>query len=439
MTPAISYRLSPITQECFEDTFHADFAQVRIHFDDRPAGYRAVAFASGNRVVLSSALAADGSLTLLPILAHEFTHVVQQRNRRFAPGVVRNRELEAEAQSWERRFRGIRTDLPLFETAYDSGFSSPVIQCASSAYGTLAAPGAPLAGGLQYFTNEKLRKSFREAIENYVRLVKPGEVGVTGYESPGDARKAYVKALYARIKNTPYLLKELVGDKKVAFDDLPAADQRWVRDELYRAWDALRKAKGSSPMPITTRICLGHSASWMDFRTKDCVFAAILHTLVTIDANRKDPRDVKGGQDAETVITTAERDEAAMEAWLASYFGVARAITPDVQIIHLLEFDLGWKNISDVKVFSDLKAGSNKGKSYIVSYERTPGTEAKDAFWHTVYVDISSSGNAKVTDRQATGQGSSGSIAGSAKCDAWLIDKTTTGFKDLKRAFDSRT
>jgi hypothetical protein len=197
----------------------------------------------------------------------------------------------------------------------------------------------------------------------------------------------------------------------------------------------LRKTTGH--MPLTTRICLGHSASWIDFRTKDCVFAAILHALHDITSNRVNPRGMKG--DVDSAITASERDEAAMETWLANYLGVARALTPDVQLIHILEFDLGWKNQGAVQTFNDLKKGEYKGKSYIVSYEQNPGTESKDAFWHTVYVDVSSGGTATVIDRQATGQGSSGAISLTAKCDAWLIDKTTTGYLAMKRAFDGRT
>ena len=103
-----------------------------------------------------------------------------------------------------------------------------------------------------------------------------------------------------------------------------------------------------------------------------------------------------------------------MEAWLADYFHVSRAVTPDVQLIHLLESDLGWKNMSAVTKFSELKTGSYRGKSYIVSYEKTPGTDSKDAFWHTVHVEIGSNGKAAITDRQATGMGQTGSIADSA-------------------------
>ncbi len=431
-TPDLSawWCLSKTARHLFEDSFHSHLAGVRLQFNDMPARFGALAFATGNTIVMRPQHA--GSVALL---AHELTHVVQQRRRPGRWELTADAHLESEATEWENRFRNLRLAAPLFAPAVHGAGWGVAIQCASSGYGLLASQAPALVGGLEYFQDERLRKSFREAIEQYVRLVAPGEVGVTTTMGASDARKTYVKALYGQIEHKPYLLKELVGDKKVAFDDLPPADRRWVKDELYRAWDQLRAAKNAYSMPITTRLRLDHTASWIDFRTQDCVFAAILHTLTDIGTGRVVVRTTI----PEATIKSTEKAEAEMETWLADYFGVARRITPDVQLIHLLESDLGWKNMSDVRVFSDLKAGSYKGKSYIVSYEKTAGTSTKDAFWHTVYVDIKSNGNATITDRQATGLGTTGSIMDSAKCDAWLIDTGTSGFLKLKRAFEERT
>jgi hypothetical protein len=441
-----SWNLSGVFREWFEDNLAAGLRGVRIGFGAAPRRYDARAFANGERVVLLPETACGDGRSLIPLLAHELTHVVQQRRlaraaRQPRPGLLCDRDLEAEAQAWER-YAARHNPLPagldalaLFAPVIDP-LPPPrggLIQCASSGYGVLPKAGAKLPGGVQYFQEEKLKKSFREAVEQYVRLVAPGDVGVESWEPPAAARKRYVDVLYRRIQSKPYLLKELVGDKKVAFDDLPAADQRWVRDELYRAWDKLRIDREN--MQVTGRIRLGHMASWMDFRAVDCVFAAILRTLIELTDARVDTSRIKG-KDPATVVTESEAKEAEMEAWLADHFHVARSVTPDVQIIQLLESDLGWKNMSAVATFADLKTASYRGKAYIVSYERTPGTETKDAFWHTVYVEINSSGKAKITDRQATGMGSSGSIPDSAKCDAWKIDPGTSGFQALKKAFD---
>ncbi len=431
-TPDLStyWCLSTTARHLFEDSFHANLAGVRLQFNDMPSRFGALAFATGSMIVMRPENAAS-----IALLAHELTHVIQQRRDPGPLEPAAREYLEFEAREWEDRFRNVRLDTPLFAPSVHGARWGAAIQCASSGYGLLPSQAPALSGGLEYFQDERLRKSFREAIEHYVRLVAPGEVGVTTTMGPSDARKNYVKALYERIEHKPYLLKELVGDKKVAFDDLPPADRRWVKDELYRAWDQLRAAKNAYSMPITTRLRLDHTASWVDFRTQDCVFAAILHTLTDVTTSRVVVRTTV----PEATIKSTEKAEADMETWLADYFGVARRITPDVQLIHLLESELGWKNMSDVRVFSDLKAGLYKGKSYIVSYEKTAGTSTKDAFWHTVYVEIKSNGNASVTDRQATGLGTTGSIMDSAKCDAWLIDTGTSGFKKLKKAFDERT
>jgi Domain of unknown function (DUF4157) len=453
------WHLSADFRHWMEDCLGADLGRVQVRFDPAPRRYGTCGFASGHVVVLLPQTIARGGQGLISLLAHELTHVVQQRritgaDHRPASGLLHDEALEADALARERYAAchnpfapGVGMSALLVRASAGAPAAyGDFIQCHSSGYDILPLPDPRLEGGLRYFRTdfpdqnlkqqgEKLRKSFREAIEHYVRLVLPGEVGVETWEPAPTARKKYVDALYKKIKATPYLLKELMGNQKVAFDDLSVADQRWVHDELYRAWDKLRV--GNKNMRITERICMGHMASWIDFRAVDCVFAAILRTLTELNTSRVDPTKVKGG-DPDKAITTGEKREADMETWLAEYFHVARTVTPDVQLIHLLESDLGWKNVCDITTFQELKAGPHRGNAYIVSYERTPGTATKDAFWHTVYVAISGGGNAAITDRQATGMGFKGSIADSANCDAWRIDTTTTGFQKLKKAFDEK-
>jgi hypothetical protein len=458
--PSSAWHLSADFRQWMEDDLRADLSRVQVRFDSAPRRYGTRGFACGEVVVLLPQTLAQGGRYLMALLAHELTHVVQQRRITRAANPPRRgilRDVALEAHALEREHNAARrhpyapgtgvSSLLVPARAGVAAAYGEFIQCHSSGYDILPLPGARLEGGLRYFRTdfpdqnlkqqgEKLRKSFREAVEHYVRLVLPGEVGVEKWEPAPTARKKYVDAVYKKIQATPYLLKELMGDKKVAFDDLSAADQRWVRDELYRAWDKLRA--GNNNMVVTERICMGHMASWIDFRTVDCVFAAILRTLTELTTPRVDPTKLKN-VNAETAITTAEKRETDMETWLADYFHVARSVTPDVQLIHLLESDLGWKNVHQITTFQDLKAGPHRGHAYIVSYERTPGTATKDAFWHTVYVQISGNGSATITDRQATGMGFKGTIADSANCDAWRIDTTTAGFQKLKKAFDEKT
>lgn len=439
-TNSIPWRLSRPVRQWAEDIFSSDFSGVRLYLNSAPRRFGAVAFARGGSITMLPRIAAAGAQVFIPVLAHELTHVIQQMSfgSRIRPGLLRDAGYEEEAIRSERRVArshpfGSDPRRPMLEPAIEqaqfSGYG--VVQCASSGYGIMDAPPAAIAGGLQYFQNERLKTSFREAIEHYVRLVKPGEVGVTNWD--GDPRKNYVKALLTRIEKKPYLLKELVKDEKVAFDNLSAADRRWVKDELYRAYDNIRK--GPSHMEFTTRIRLGHHAEWLDFRTKDCVFAAILRSLKKIEPPRVDTARVRG-RDPADLVNEKEQGEAEMEAWLADYFGVSRQITPDVQLIHILESDLGWKNICEAETVADLKA--YPGKAFILSYERTPGSETRDAFWHTVYIEIGTNGKVVVTDRQATANGSTGAIAESAKCDAWQIDTTSKGYVDMKQKFQQK-
>lgn len=444
------WKLSRPVRRWANDWFRFDFGGVRLHFDSAPRRFGALALARGGSVTMLPELAAAGADVFIPVLAHELTHVLQQRGfgGRVRPGVRHDPSDEDEAIRRERaaalihpfgRMDGWRLVEPAVEEALFPDFG--VVQCASSGYGILDQPKEGISGGLRYFQNKRLHDSFRLAIEEYVRLVAPGDVGVHSYDGgPSAIRKGYVDALLDRIESKPYLLKELVGDKKVAFDDLSPADRRWVKDELYRAYDRNRIDSKNKNMLITTRLRLDHHANWLDFRTKDCVFAAILRSLVTIDIARVNPGDKGlkhlGEEKIGQKVIKDEAKEAKMEAWLADHFGIDRKVTSDVKLIHILEWDLGWKNLSSVETFADVKTHHNK--AFILSYEVTPGTETKDSFWHTVYVEITGSGKAEITDRQATGLGQKGSISETAPCDAWEIDTGTSGYLEMKRQFDEK-
>lgn len=438
--------LSTKSREFFEDLFNASLRRVCVGFDGSPRRYGALAFASGDSIVMVPEIAAAKPRALASLLAHELTHVVQQR-RMAAAGqgsaleLLDDPELEMEARAVERTAIAVIPCMhpgALFDHTTAPVRLSAVLQCASAGYSTLSMPDEKISGGLRYFQNEKLKEGFREAIENYIRLIPPLEVGV--YEGMTDqiARKQYVAAIQKRFETKPYLLKELIAAEKVMYSDLSPSDKKWVQLEIGLAWDRIRKNE-IAYTKFTSRIIPDHVPSWMDFRTVDCVFAAILRTLTKIETARVDPRSLTGNETAKSATVTArESSEAEMEAWLAEYFKVGRRVTPDVQIIHLIEHDLGWKNLADVEKFSDLKAGEYKGKAYIVSYEKTAGTQSRDAFWHTVYVEIASNGKAEITDRQATGMGIVPNILDTASCDAWMINKETEGYKELKKGFTQK-
>lgn len=74
--------LKTSTREFFETRLGYDFSQIRIHSDqvaaDSARELGALAYTSRNHIVFSAGQYDPGSLTGLRLLAHEFTHVIQQ-------------------------------------------------------------------------------------------------------------------------------------------------------------------------------------------------------------------------------------------------------------------------------------------------------------------------------------------------------------------------
>ena len=95
------------TRRLMEGRFGHDFSRVRVHDDARAdASARAVnahAFTVGDQVVFASGRFAPGSREGQSLLAHELTHVVQQRGANIAAG-DENGPHEAEARQTERAF-----------------------------------------------------------------------------------------------------------------------------------------------------------------------------------------------------------------------------------------------------------------------------------------------------------------------------------------------
>lgn len=82
--------LSPPVRAYFEPRFGRDFSSVRVHDDDRSAkaatARGAQAYAVGEHVVLNGRKADDPSAEGRRVVAHELTHVLQQRGDASAPG-----------------------------------------------------------------------------------------------------------------------------------------------------------------------------------------------------------------------------------------------------------------------------------------------------------------------------------------------------------------
>ncbi len=88
-----------------ESRFGHDFSQVRVHSDEKATGSArsigALAYTVGNNIVFGSSKYQPASMEGRTLLAHELTHVVQQRGRPVDPNQVEpsNSDAEREARS----------------------------------------------------------------------------------------------------------------------------------------------------------------------------------------------------------------------------------------------------------------------------------------------------------------------------------------------------
>lgn len=85
--------LDSTTGEFFEQRFGHDFSRVRVHTDERAAAsadaVRASAYTLGSDIVFGSAAFTPETQQGRRLLAHELTHVVQQRHQQSAPALQR--------------------------------------------------------------------------------------------------------------------------------------------------------------------------------------------------------------------------------------------------------------------------------------------------------------------------------------------------------------
>jgi len=81
---APGHPLEPTTRAFFERRFDRDFSGVRIHTDDAAAqsarAVNALAYTSGDHIVFGAGQYGGGSQRRMRLLAHELTHVVQQKH-----------------------------------------------------------------------------------------------------------------------------------------------------------------------------------------------------------------------------------------------------------------------------------------------------------------------------------------------------------------------
>lgn len=161
--PALDSRIQSLTgggrplstpeRSFFEPHFGADFSAVRLHDNMQAAGIahsvKARAFTLGNNVVLGAGEYASGTVSGRRLLAHELTHVIQQRKMRRAGLQARLQRQAVEPGSQQpglpQPTHGVTIDIldPLNSSLRIGGFSLPSPRSILNGLDTIRGLGRP--------------------------------------------------------------------------------------------------------------------------------------------------------------------------------------------------------------------------------------------------------------------------------------------------------
>lgn len=129
--------LPPSLLQRMEGYFNTSFSDVRIHIGPQPASIGAIAFACGSDLYFSPGIYNPYTKDGLQLLAHELTHVIQQREGRvinpFGRGIaiVQDDVMEAEADymGYEATMNGTSNRRTITINYAGTAFEGKVIQC----------------------------------------------------------------------------------------------------------------------------------------------------------------------------------------------------------------------------------------------------------------------------------------------------------------------
>jgi len=150
--------LAPAIRDRAEHCFGADFSEVRVHVTPAARGMGALALTQGETLYFAPGRYDATTRQGMALLGHELTHVVQQRSGRVVNRhgrgieIVRDPELDAEADAWARRLVDrIWPDQRTAQASRSPGVTAPTRVPPMRAGGRVP-PGPPRPGVLQAMT-----------------------------------------------------------------------------------------------------------------------------------------------------------------------------------------------------------------------------------------------------------------------------------------------
>lgn len=221
--------LEPWIREDMEQRFARDFSTVRVHSgppaEQSARDVGALAYTAGEHIVFSASRYAPGTDAGRRLLAHELTHVVQQRGRmgqrlQRSPGgkptaqVKTLQPLEVVAQ----RLARLSTSAEM-EAVNLAGGTGPVISVVRNT------KTGQIYVGFNFGTPKNLTKPMAEAIEAHKQRIATGDVKVVHTAADAVGGHAEVNALNSAI-----------ADEQVALGRAMTAEEIGATFEMHNIW-----------------------------------------------------------------------------------------------------------------------------------------------------------------------------------------------------------
>ncbi len=256
-----------------------------------------------------------------------------------------------------------------------------------------------------------------KALKRIVKQLTPAELASYGdnpYEETG-----YVKALLKFLQQKPYMLAgERFEDGKSTspriFVDQSLAPQniKFIKDTVSGFVHELRFKQGAYSC-LTTRILPTGAPQFLNWRTTDCVFAAMLYLIGF--------RFTGSGSNIESI-------EKELTLELSTALEIPGKLVQDQVLLILMEDRLGWERlkVDNRNQLDGLVATIPQGTMLVVTYCSNVTTDA----WHTVLARRGANAWEPI-DRQSvrtTGQTAS---LGNGECNAWRVNIDSTLFQQV--------
>ena len=261
--------------------------------------------------------------------------------------------------------------------------------------------------------DQDAKQRVRKALKRMVKQLTPGDLNAFDKEG-------YIREFLAFLQCKPYMLSsEMYEDGKIASGrimtgfSMNSESWQFIKSAVRELVKELR-FQTDAYSGVTTRIVPTDAPQWVNWRTTDCVFAALLYLIGY--------RFTGSGTNVEGI----ERD---LSIALATELEIPGKVVEDQVLLILMEQRLKWTRLP-VKSRQELDAntgGNAIGRIYLITYCANASTD----FWHTVLAERNQ-GGWEVIDRQSIRTSGRAATLGSGECNAWRVNTDSALFQEVR-------